>query len=269
MHVLLDEGQPPRLPVTSDGRRQGYATTFHPGARVMDAAKPITLALGEQRSGVDIPLEPVPLFSVMGSLTGPPGAIGRVRLFLMPRGTEALGVGHEAATTVSAADGRFAFPEVPAGEYTLMAGMTAAGYVHPLRGGSLNDVTLRATSENAGSVPLRDLTRPLLVSSPHANAAYTGRMTVRVTSADVAGVTVPLQRGVTIRGRFVQDVVRLGIGNVVPTRSSDGEPQTVRAESAAADPMLGLPQTLIDFSDIPPHDVVGSADHAIASAIGR
>lgn len=240
-HVLVDPGRPPPLPPLPDGRLHGFTTTFYPDVRSIDDARPITVAPGEQRVGVDIHLQPVALFSVSGSLAGPPGAGANVRLFLMPRSTEPLGLGHEAATTLAGADGRFTFPAVATGEYTIRAGMMPGGYVYPPRSVSVSEIRY----ELLGAAALTSvMSRAYRVQSAAPASEYSGRLAVSVGAADVTGVVVPLQRSGSIRGVLVQEAVRLAIS----VRGPDGieflsaRRLIVRAEPADADPMLGEPQ---------------------------
>jgi hypothetical protein len=213
-----------------DGRLHGFTTTFYPSVRSIDDARPITVAPGEQRVGVDIHLEPVPLFSVSGSLAGPLGAGANVRLFLMPRSTEPLGLGREAATTLSGADGRFVFPAVATGTYTILAGMMPGGYLSPLRSVTLNELTFLGTA-----VLPSVLSRPYRVHSAAPPSKYSGRLTVSVGTADVTGAVVPLQRSGSIRGVLVHE--RESVSSAAYRRE-------VRAEPADGDPMLGAPLAL-------------------------
>ena len=233
VHQLIDHNQPPPLSPLPDGRLQGFMTTFYPGVRSLEEARAITVALGEQRTGVDIHLEPVPLLSVSGSLAGPPGSGANIRLFLMPQGTEHLGLGHETATTLSGADGRFTFPAVPTGHYTILAGMAATGYVHPLRSLSLNALAHPAILGT--DAYMGQLNRAYRMPRTSPVGEYSGRLAVSVGATDVAGVVVPLQRSGSIRGRLVFE----GELPTVPAYRRE-----VRAEPANGDPMLGAPQTI-------------------------
>ena len=98
---------------------RAYAPVFHPGVGTAADAASIALGYGETKSGVDFQLRPVEAFRIAGRVQGTP-APGML-LRLMPTGSETLGFGSEAATTVIEGDGSFTFLNVPAGRYTLLA----------------------------------------------------------------------------------------------------------------------------------------------------
>src|SRR6185295_5538403 len=102
-----------------DGLRTAYPAAFYPGATKPADAAPIELKASEDRSGIDFQLQPVRTARVSGAVQGPADAIGNLLLRLIPLGAEELGQGSEAATTVTLADGRFTFFDVPAGSYVL------------------------------------------------------------------------------------------------------------------------------------------------------
>jgi hypothetical protein len=107
----------PPPPGTAEAR--AYAPLFYPGVATAADATSIELGYGETRLGVDFQLRPVGAFRVTGRAQGVP-APGML-LRLMPAGSETLGFGSEAATTVLEGDGTFTFLNVPAGRYTLLA----------------------------------------------------------------------------------------------------------------------------------------------------
>jgi hypothetical protein len=236
MHTGLVPGSPPLLPHRPDARDRGYPATFHPGARARAAARVITLAPGEERSGVDVELEPVPLFRVTGPVNAPPAVVRHLGLRLLPRGMEEMGLGHEAAITVVGADGRFSFPAVPEGEYTLVAARFAAGFVFTPHGASSQVLArLPATSTRVPGY----LTRPedvLLRVDRQSGDAFTGQIAVRVSRSDITGLVVSLQRGASLRGHVVQE----GKPLVVSGLASDDRAVEVRAEPADGSPLLSV-----------------------------
>ncbi len=61
----------------------GYATVYYPGTLQSSGATSVTLGISEERSGVDMQLQVVPLAQVSGSIIGPDGGLppgGEVRL---------------------------------------------------------------------------------------------------------------------------------------------------------------------------------------------
>jgi hypothetical protein len=93
---------------------------------MVEAAATVELRAGEQRAGVDVTLTPTTAWRVSGVVDGPPEALARLSLRLLPEGMEHLGNGSEVATASVATDGRFTFLNVPAGSYTIDAPRTVA-----------------------------------------------------------------------------------------------------------------------------------------------
>ena len=240
VHLLVDDGQPPLvLPVASE-RPHGYVTTFYPAARSLQAASPVTLAAGEERGAMNVQLQSVPLFTVSGAVNPAPGESGPLTLRLVPRGSEDLGLGHETAIARSAADGRFEFLGIPAGDYVVLAGGSVGGYVFPFPGSSALDTARFAHAVPGALEPsyLNNSVLAMRVSMPAAEP-YAGQAAATLTSRDVTGVTVPVSRGVALRGRLVQDDA------ATPSSSSLVEyRRTIVAEPAGGEPMLGLPQAV-------------------------
>ena len=102
-----------------DGRPLAYPTSFYPSARVASRATPIALAPGEERTGVDFQLRPLPTARVSGTVTGPTGPGANLTLTLLPRDSGDLIAPVEAATARTDATGMFVFPAVPFGDYVL------------------------------------------------------------------------------------------------------------------------------------------------------
>src|SRR5262245_52810025 len=67
-HVLI----PP--PARGDGRPAVYRTTYFPAAATAAAASPIVVESGEERTDVNIALEPVPAVNISGRLVTPDGS---------------------------------------------------------------------------------------------------------------------------------------------------------------------------------------------------
>ena len=117
----LTLGRYPLPPAPVDGRPMAYPISFHPAATAIAQAADVELGFGEDRSGIDVRLEPVPASRVTGMVEGPPEALVALTLRLLPAGLENLGSGSETATALVGADGRFTFLNVPAGAYTIDA----------------------------------------------------------------------------------------------------------------------------------------------------
>jgi protocatechuate 3,4-dioxygenase beta subunit len=163
--VLQRPGVP--LPPAPDGRPLGFANTYYPGTTRLSDATAISLASGESRTDLDLPLRFVPTVSVSGTLIGPDGPMAHTLLTLAAPGSSARdidGAGYLGAVTDSR--GAFSFLAVTPEEYLLSSQL------------------MLLTSEQTGQG------RALWASQPLA-----------VGDADVTGLTITMQPGIPISGR--------------------------------------------------------------------
>jgi uncharacterized protein (DUF2141 family) len=114
-------------PPPVNGRLFLYPTTFHPSATAPAQAAVITLGSGEERTAIDLQLQPVPSARVSGILISPAGPASMTSIRLVPSGFEDLAINEDAPATTSDATGAFTFPAVPAGQYTLRANFDGSG----------------------------------------------------------------------------------------------------------------------------------------------
>lgn len=151
-----------------------YATTFYPATASPSQATSITVGSGEERSAVDFQLRPVPTVKVSGVITGT-DTPQMFPLRLLPADVQEGVPGPEGTTAAPSSDGTFIFPAVPTGQYTL-----------------------RTTS--TPRVPQRAADAP--------DNILWAEMPLAVGANDVTGVTVALQQGLRISGRFEFDGTR-------------------------------------------------------------
>ena len=193
-------------PPLRDGRRTAYPVVFHPNASSPADASVIELRVAEERSSVDFQLQPVPTARISGIVQGPPEAVGNLLLRLIPVGLEELGQGSEAATTVSAPDGRFTFLDVPSGTYLLdmrhtlleltytslesSSTVVPAPVPFPTRSASSGGV--RAAPAGVQSASLRDW----------AEENYWGQTRVDVAGRNLDDVVLGLRRPVSLSGKM-------------------------------------------------------------------
>ena len=108
----------PTPPPMDGSRLYAYPPSYYPSARTSATAAPLTIASGQERTGIDLQLQPVPTARVSGFVIGPSGSSDGIPVRLLPRGADD-GNRFDVIGTLTDAGGRFAFVAVPAGEYTL------------------------------------------------------------------------------------------------------------------------------------------------------
>lgn len=262
-------------PPAADGRSRAYAMAFHPSANHPDAAVPVTLGPSEDRGGVDVSLQPVAAAHVFGTAVGPPDALKGLLLRLVPAGLEGLANGAEAATALAGADGRFAFLNVPAGDYVIDAPGSTFELTYDAGGPGV-------ALPQAPGLRLSGSQSSNLVSGPPGSGyvrrsgprgdAYWARTTLSVGASDITGLTVTLHPAITLRGWIVyegttrttveQTPIAIASGGLAPssttTTTTTQRPATqpsFAAEPADANPRLGLPRSLRP-GEMDPEDLV-------------
>lgn len=172
-HLVQRRGPPPTF--APDGRLLTYATTLHPGTTDPAQALAITIASGESRTGIDVPIRFAPTVRVSGVLKGQYGVIGHTTVRLIPpNAVDTLGFDPGGvASAITDDDGTFSFVDVAPGQYVL-------------------------TSMIANEADANEGTPAVAVSATQS---------LTVTETDVTGLTVMMQPGVRISGRveFVGD----------------------------------------------------------------
>ena len=99
----------------------GFAPTFHPGTPQVGVAMPVVVGPGQQVSGIDFTLVPVPTVALSGRFVDGGGQpVPRASYIFMAHdstGASALAI----VRGLADGDGRFALRNVPAGQYTIQA----------------------------------------------------------------------------------------------------------------------------------------------------
>lgn len=185
---------------------RAYPMAFHPAARSVDEATPVTIGFGEHLENVDVQLSLAPTVSVSGRVIGSVGAVARLPIRLVPTGSEGLASGAEAAFTQTDAQGAFTLLHVPEGEYTLLAARSMSEFT--LGGASTSDgliprSALMITSMSAGQVP--GANGVSFATRATAGDVVSGRMPLSVGNRDVTGLDVTVSSGVTVSGHYVWD----------------------------------------------------------------
>jgi len=216
----------------SSTSEQAYPQLFYPGVRLATDAMAVVVGYGDIRGGIDFRLVPVATAQVSGRVDGFSGRAPQMLLRLLPAGSESLGVGSEAATTMIDADGRFTFLNVPSGAYTVVAQAGVADL-------TTADATVRVPDPPgfpggpAGIGTYESAPGIQYLQRYGAPSEYWGRASVTVGEADVGGVVLALHPTVSVRGRAV-----FAEGTAPPPAA---RPLVVNAFAANGDPTLGTP----------------------------
>lgn len=116
---LVLGGGMPTPPPARDGVLLVYPPTFHPNAPSGDAATIIPVRAGAEFVSADLQLAPLPTVSMSGYVGGPDGPVTMTPLRLLPASTAEITFDADATTTMTDRSGRFTFPAVPSGQYSL------------------------------------------------------------------------------------------------------------------------------------------------------
>jgi hypothetical protein len=199
-----DRGALPAL-VRADGRLVIHPTAYHPSAASIDRATIITVKSGEESTGADIRQIATTGVRVSGRVEGPEGTSAGLGLRLVPAHAEVIEVetGFETATTVTDAAGRFEFPAVPPGQYTIRGLLTPplsrpAVQTTLVQTGGMTVVT--ASSAPASREPVSD------------EPVYWLDSAVAVGEQPIDDLVLPLVPGARLSGTAVFD------GSTLPTR---------------------------------------------------
>lgn len=186
-------------PPGSDDRLFVYPATFYPSAHAISNATVLTVGAGEERTGTDFHLKPVPSVRVSGRLVGGDGEEANTALSLVPAAAADAQRDYDLATATTFADatGAFTFLGVPQGEYTIrvlkvpprpvITGSTMTTVIQTGSGGMIS------SSTGVGPTP-----PPPIPPEP----TWWARVPVTVADREVTGLTVTLQRGARLSGRI-------------------------------------------------------------------
>jgi hypothetical protein len=176
------------MPVLSgDGRMAAYVTQYHPAASTSGEATVLTLASGDERSGVDIRMPLVATARVSGTVAGPDGPLSGVPVRLVNMAEAADDVLGDVARSVTAANGSFQMFGVPTGQYTLK--LLRQGR-QPLPAAVANNPQLAALMGGRGGGPVS------------ASDALTLFADVPLSvERDVTDLAITLSAGATVSGR--------------------------------------------------------------------
>ncbi len=182
--------------VSLDTTLRTYAPTFYPNSTTLARATKITIAPGDDKTGVDMNLQLVRAARVSGTVVGAPGPVQAATMKLVPEADADAGVSlFSLSPMLVQPDGRFDFTTVPPGQYRLvivhrpdvplngpsgaaMAFAGARGMTQPQGGATMSAGGPAATQP------------PLWASQP-----------ITVGENGVTGVVVTLNRALAVSGR--------------------------------------------------------------------
>lgn len=191
-YTLVRGPQNPPPPIGTS-RPETYSTTYYGGASGPSGALTLTVGPGETRLGASVQLRPVPLGAISGTVTGPAGPLENQALRLVAGGESDLGFDHETAITRTNADGTFAFPEVPQGDYVIEASTNAAFRLGIVTGDYAEPGNRGITGLFASVQEAEDSDKP----------ALWGRARVTLADRDVADVKIEMEPAVTVSGHVI------------------------------------------------------------------
>lgn len=162
----------------------GYAPVYYPGTTAVSQAVSVNVEVGQERAGVDLQLQIVPMARVTGTVLGQdPSAKGAAMLTLVDTAAPALT--SISRTARAGADGRFTFTGVPPGQYTLFARTQQIVTVEKL-GPAMPDASAKALT--------------LVTAMANSGPAMWGSADVSVDGAAPIDVPITLQRAMTVSG---------------------------------------------------------------------
>jgi hypothetical protein len=212
------------VPPLLAGRHRAYPSTYYPSATTLSNALPIELGRGEEKTSIDVTLEPRLTARVAGHLVGPPSLFsGMVVRVLEGDGSDQSGA--EQATALVDSDGSFELAAVPMGKYVLEAGSAVAEWVATPGGvGSSLPATPglfgggHSTFRSAGlEVVLRTVGTPA--------GSYSGRVPLTVGDDDILNLSIEIKPASTIGGKIVGEDGRPFTGPLaVAVRPANGDP---------------------------------------------
>jgi hypothetical protein len=179
------------------GRSVGYAPVYYPGTMVQTEAGQITVAAGQEVTGVDLPIRLVRTSKLEGTVLGADGRPA-ANSMVMAMATDQIGAVSTRSMS-SANDGKFSLTNVAPGRYTLIARGGGSGMV-----GLGERMVFIAAPPGGGGPPPGAPPPPPPPPPPSAGGATLyAEQDIDVTGEDITGLSLTLQPGMTVSGRMV------------------------------------------------------------------
>ncbi|MFI5177602.1 MAG: carboxypeptidase regulatory-like domain-containing protein [Vicinamibacterales bacterium] len=193
--AMADATPPPAMP--PPGRAVGYSTVYYPGTWSQTDAQPLTVAPGQELSGIDVPLHLVPTAKIEGLVLGPDGQpVPGVGLNLIPIGQQQIGIVSFASIRTTP-DGKFSGQNIAPGHYLLTA--RAGNGPAPIGRGGIPPPPPPPPPPGTGGGGMSVM--PVFVSQ--SSSPLWAQQELDVTGEDITGLTLNLQEGMTLSGRVV------------------------------------------------------------------
>jgi hypothetical protein len=187
-----------QLAQQEEAQSVAYAPVYYPGTSTPSAASAVTLAIGEERNGVDFRLALVPTAKVEGVVQSPDGTLPQGTQVTLAQLDQAGGPtvpGVSTNTTRVNQEGRFTFNNIPPGQYRVMArGAVRQTAPEGAAGAAGRGGAGRGGQGGGGRGGPGQIAQVLW-----------GSADVSISGTDVAGVTIALQEGMTVTGRIAFD----------------------------------------------------------------
>jgi Carboxypeptidase regulatory-like domain len=254
-HVQMMAPEMPTPPPADSLPLLGYQTMYYANAVSVRAASLLTVTAGQERSGVNLQISPVPMVRVSGTLSAPQGDPAYLPMRLMAVDSHNVDGGQ--INTMTDGNGRFTFLSVPSGDYTLRVVETPPAFSF------FGDFTIADTNgaEISGKTPLtREARSTLWASTP-----------LSVGNTDVSDLAISLKNGFTISGHVEFDGAERPTAEQMSEAGISIQPVDTEWEG------LQLPSAKLDKSDhfttvaLPPgryllHVLAGGARWSLKSA---
>ena len=191
------------MPDTKDGPHPfGFASSFYPGVATAAAAEPVSLRLGEQKSGMDLQLPLMALGRVSGTVVDGSGRpVSGALVTLLPRDANSSDISQGTHTEK---DGRFLFEKVLPGAYTVVAStipqQDRIAYHGRLKlDGGHFEIPVRATSKDVKAILVDADPSPRVVDTPPGSASND----VTVAGGGETNSTLTLEPPRKVAGRLI------------------------------------------------------------------
>src|SRR5579862_1721233 len=234
--------QPASSGAPPPGHTVTYAPVFYPGTTDPAVATPVTVAISEEKSGVDFSLALVPTARVDGTVDGPDGQqVQGVQFTMTPIQSVPLSGTNITRPSPSDRQGKFSAQNVPPGNYRLMA-RTQSG-----RGGGSPSPGIPPPPPTPpppmiGPVAAMPIQGPAAITAASLNQDLWASIDLTVSGQDVSDVILSLRPGMTVAGRVAFEAAtltppsdlaraRVNLSPTVPNGGSNPASPSVKPDS--------------------------------------